>query len=124
MELLAPMFEKFGPTGLTIIMMGGGLIYLTRWLRDMQTSSQEQHAIIRREFAEALKEKRNDYMAAMNQERADYIEAIKTQRADSERTIQAIVTKFEAALHEIAEDLNGVKVEMGKLTDKVSGFRK
>lgn len=124
METLVPVFEKFGPTGLTIIMMGGGLVYLTKWLRDMQETSQQEHDKVRREFAETLKEKRADYMAAMQQERADFMQAIIQQRTDSEKTIANIVAKFEAALHEIAEDLQGVKGEMGKLTDKVSELRR
>lgn len=97
MELLAPMLEKFGPTGLTIIMMGGGLVYLTRWLRDMQDS--------------------------MMQERADFIQEMEQQRASHEKNLDAIVVRFEKALHEIAQDLNGVKSEVGKLTDKISGMR-
>lgn len=124
MELLVPILEKFGPTGLTIIMMGGGLVYLTRWLREMQANSQEQHDRVRKEFTDVLKEKRNDYQAALQQERADYLEAIKQQRADGEKNIQNIVSKFESALHEIAEDLQGVRGEVSKLTDKVDQLRR
>jgi F0F1-type ATP synthase membrane subunit b/b' len=124
MEVLVPVFEKFGPTGLTIIMMGGGLVYLTRWLREMQTASQEQHDKVRKEFADVLREKRTDYTTALQLERADFIETLKLQRADAERTIQTIVSKFEDSLHEIAEDLQGVKGEIGKLTDKVDNLRR
>ena len=123
MELLAPMLEKFGPTGLTIIMMGGGLVYLTRWLRDMQDSSQLQHAAIRQEFINTLKEKREDYRTSMMQERTDLIQEMERQRASHEKNLDAIVVRFEKALHGIAQDLNGVKSEVGKLTDKISGMR-
>jgi len=123
MELLAPMLEKFGPTGLTIIMMGGGLVYLTRWLRDMQDSSQLQHAAIRQEFINTVKEKREDYRTSMMQERADFIQEMEQQRASHEKNLDAIVVRFEKALHEIAQDLNGLKIEVGKLTDKISGMR-
>lgn len=90
----------------------------------MQATSQEQHDKVRKEFTDVLKEKRNDYQIALQQERADYLDAIKQQRADSEKTIASIVSKFEAALHEIAEDLQGVKGEIGRLTDKMDQLRK
>lgn len=124
MEMLVPIFEKFGPTGLTIIMMGGGLVYLTRWLREMQSTSQAQHDKVRAEFAETLKEKRADYMQAMTVERADFMAAIKQQREDGQRAIKEIVDEFRESIHEVAEDLKGVKNEVIVLSGKVDQLRK
>lgn len=124
MEFLVPILEKFGPTGVTIVVLGGGVIWFARWLREMQADSRAQHDKERKEFAEILREKRADYMGELQRERTDFLDAIKLQRADSERTITGIVQRFEVSLHEIAEDLQGVKGEVGKLTDKVDQLRK
>ena len=43
MNDLSQLFEKFGPTGMTIIMMGAGLVYITRWVRELQDKWIGQH---------------------------------------------------------------------------------
>lgn len=124
MELLVPILEKFGPTGLTIIMMGGGLVYLTRWLREMQAKIEERDTATRKEFGEMLKEKRVDFLQALTLERTDYLSSLQRQRDDFQKHLDNAVERFESAMHEIAEDVKGVKIELGRLGDMVDNVSK
>jgi hypothetical protein len=69
---IAELFSKFGPAGLTIIMMGGGLVYLTKWLREMQEQSAHQHDKSRTEFMLALTEQRRESTASLREIVADF----------------------------------------------------
>lgn len=95
MELLAPMLEKFGPTGLTIIMMGGGLVYLTTWLRQMADKNDERHDKTQEKFLNALD----------------------MQRKDTTLALKDVVEEFKS-MHEVL----GNKVD--ELTNKVDQLRK
>lgn len=72
MEVLAPIFEKFGPTGLTIIMMGGGLVYLTRWLRQMSDADSERYDRLQERFLESLDKQRQENHASLSQVVAEF----------------------------------------------------
>jgi len=65
MPEISDVLKQFGPTGLTIVMMGYGLIYLTKWLREMQDQSGQQHDKVRAEFTQTLKDYRDEHTTAL-----------------------------------------------------------
>lgn len=69
MELtpLVEILRQFGPTGLTIIMMGGGLVYLTRWLRTMADKHDERYDKSQERFIVALNQQRQEFKASLQE---------------------------------------------------------
>jgi hypothetical protein len=67
MTEIAELFRQFGPAGLTIILMGGGLVYLTKWLRTMQEQSAVQHDKVRTEFMAELRAQRQEFSGSLRE---------------------------------------------------------
>jgi hypothetical protein len=96
---IAEFFKQFGPTGLTIIMMGGGLVYLTKWLRDRQEKSDAQHDLARREFIATLKEQQTEHRAI----------------------IREVVAEFKMMHSEHGEKIDELAVRIDRIDDHVRG---
>jgi hypothetical protein len=64
---ITEIFRQFGPTGLTIILMGGGLVYLMKWLREMQEQSSSQHDKVRTEFMAELRAQRQEFSGSLRE---------------------------------------------------------
>lgn len=95
MELLVPILEKFGPTGLTIIMMAGGLL----WLQRMNTRSEERHD--------------------RTQDR--FLTALDSQRKENHQALQEVVQEFKGMHGNLRDEL---KESIEELASKVDAFRK
>lgn len=98
----APMVEvlrQFGPTGLTIIMMGGGLVYLTKWLRHMAEKNDERYERMQEKFLTSLDTLRKENHLAMSQ----------------------VVEEFKNMHENLRDDLGG---KMDKLAERVNDLRK
>jgi hypothetical protein len=99
MTEIAELFRQFGPTGLTIILMGGGLVYLTKWLRTMQEQSAIQHDKVRGEFTAALKD----------------------QQADHRASLREVVCEFKVMHGEHGEKIDRLTERIDKIDDHVRG---
>lgn len=92
---IAEALNKFGPTGLTIIMMGGGLVYITRWVRDLQDKWIAQHD--------------------------SFTKSLDTQREASHEALKEVVGEFKDMHTELSNSL-GTRID--KLTDEVKQLRR
>jgi hypothetical protein len=96
---IAEFFKQFGPMGLAVILMGSGLVYLLKWLRDMQEKSTTQHDLARREFMTALKE----------------------QQAEHRGIVREVVTEFKTMHNEHGERIDQLAVRIDRIDDHVRG---
>lgn len=51
---LADLFKQYGPMGLSMLLMGAGLVYLLRWLRSEQDRSEAERKEAHEKFALSL----------------------------------------------------------------------
>lgn len=116
---LSEIFKQFGPAGLTIILFGGGLVFAARWLKELQAKMFQQQDTARSEFAIILKENRVDYLASLANERADYIAAMHRQQEQFRSQMDMTIQTFKTTMHEMGEDVKGVKVELNSLKEEV-----
>jgi hypothetical protein len=90
---IAEFFRQFGPMGLAVVLMGSGLVYLLKWLRDMQEKSTVQHDLARREFMTALKEQQTEHRGI----------------------VREVVTEFKAMHYEHGERIDQLAVRIDQL---------
>lgn len=70
------MLKAFGPYGICLFLMGSGLVYLMRWLREDRRATDTAHANIRTEFLAALKDQRVEHRASLKEVTNDFRDAI------------------------------------------------
>lgn len=73
------MLKQFGPYGICLFLMGSGLIYLTRWLREERKATDVMHEGIRSQFLSQLNDQRSDYTSSLKQVTTDFRDAMKEQ---------------------------------------------
>lgn len=73
------MLKQFGPYGICLFLMGSGLVYLMRWLREDRKQTDITHEGIRVQFLGQLKDQRGEYTASLKQVTTDFKEAMKEQ---------------------------------------------
>lgn len=66
------MLKQFGPYGVSLFLMGSGLVYLMRWLREERKQSDATHEGIRNTFLGQLKDQRIEYTDSLKQVTADF----------------------------------------------------
>lgn len=85
------MLKQFGPYGICLFLMGSGLVYLMRWLREERKQSDLTHEGIRNTFLVQLKDQRTEYTESLKEVTVDFKEAMNEQG----KRIDNIATKVD-----------------------------
>jgi hypothetical protein len=96
---LSELLKMYGPMGVAVLLMGLGLIYQTRWLRDMQDKSTLQQDKTRAEFTQALKDQRKEHTDSLRE----------------------IVAEFKVMHHDLGLKVDEMRERLDELDDHIRG---
>lgn len=77
MDAIVPVLKEFGPMGVAVVLMGAGLVYLTRWLREDRKSTDTANGEMRKEFLTALKDQRTETASTLREVTSEFKDALK-----------------------------------------------
>ena len=97
MTEVAELFRQFGPMGLALVLMGAGLVYLLKWLREEQTRSETERTSAHDKFSKQIEE----------------------QGARHERIIGVTVDKFDRSLERHGQRIDVLSDRVDKLDDRI-----
>jgi hypothetical protein len=96
---LTEMLKQYGPMGVAVLLMGLGLIYQTRWLRDMQDKAAVQQDKARAEFTQALKDQREEHTASLRE----------------------VVNEFKEMHKDLGEKVDGMRRRLDDIDEHIRG---
>ena len=101
------MLKQFGPYGVCLFIMGCGLVYLMRWLREDRKANDLSQSGIRTEFLSALKDQRIEHRASLKEVTTDFRDAIN----EHGKRIDMLSTKIDG-IDEHVQELRMVRKEV------------
>ena len=97
------MLKQFGPYGICLFLMGSGLVYLMRWLREERKQTDITHEGIRNQFLTALKDQRTENLAAIKDQREEHSQSLKEVNETHKRidTLSASVDRIDSHVQQL-----------------------
>ncbi len=96
---LSEVLKQSGPWGLCMLLMGSGLIYLTRWLREERKQTDIAHEAIRAQFLAAIKDQRTEHTQSLREVTSDFKDSL----AEQGKRIDGLAQKVEGLDEHVQE---------------------
>lgn len=103
---LAGLWEKYGPLGMCLILMGAGLVYSLKWLRGEQEKNREERKEELQRAAQERKEAHDKFSSQLDAIGSRY-----------ERMMNTAVDKFDKSLEKQGVRIDALADRVDKLDD-------